>query len=190
LKEVNASGGTRTESVLIQDPEQEGRDVALAKGGDQQAFERLYRHHHGRVYSLALRMTGGDWAEDLTQEVFIRAWQKLRTFRGEAAFGTWLHRLAVNLLLSRRETLRRRMQKQLPGGDALERFAARGANPGLALDLDAAIQRLPEGARRVFVLYDVEGYPHAEIAEMMGIDPGTSKSQLHRARMMLREHLR
>ena len=142
------------------------------------------------MYSLALRMTGVEWAEDLTQEVFIRAWQKLRTFRGEAAFGTWLHRLAVNLLLSRRETLRRRMQKQVPGDQALERIAARGTKPGMGLDLDQAIQQLPERAKRVFVLFDVEGYPHAEIAEMMGIDPGTSKSQLHRARMMLREYLK
>jgi RNA polymerase sigma-70 factor (ECF subfamily) len=135
-------------------------------------------------------MTGVEWAEDLTQEVFVRAWQKLSTFREEAAFGTWLHRLAVNLLLSRRETLRRRMQKQLPGEDALARVAARETIPGAAMDLEEGIRQLPERARRVFVLYDVEGYPHAEIAEMMGIDPGTSKSQLHRARMMLREYLR
>lgn len=175
---------------MNQNPEKEGRDVALAKGGDHQAFERLYRDHFGRVYSLAIRMIGAEWAEDLTQEVFIRAWQKLPTFREEAAFGTWLHRLAVNFLLSRRETLRRRMRKQLPGGEIVERVAARTAPTGAAMDLEVAIRRLPERARRVFVMYDVEGYPHAEIAEMMGIDPGTSKSQLHRARMMLREYLK
>jgi RNA polymerase sigma-70 factor (ECF subfamily) len=175
--------------VVNQNPEQEGRDVALAKGGDQQAFERLYRDHYGRVYSLALRMTGGEWAEDLTQEVFVRAWQKLTTFREEAAFGTWLHRLAVNLLLSRRETLRRREKKQQAGGEFLERVAGRNEVPGVGMDLENAIQRLPDRARQVFVLYDVEGYPHAEIAQMMGIDQGTSKSQLHRARMMLREYL-
>jgi RNA polymerase sigma-70 factor (ECF subfamily) len=182
-------GGTLIESTVNRNPEQEGRDVALAKRGDPQAFERLYREHQGRVYSLAVRMTGEEWAEDLTQEVFIRAWQKLRTFREEAAFGTWLHRLAVNFLLSRRETLRRRMQKQHPGGEVLERAAARSPTPGMELDLDRAIRRLPERAKQVFVLFDVEGYPHAEIAEMMDIDPGTSKSQLHRARMMLREYL-
>ena len=175
---------------MNQYPEEEGRDVALAKGGDPQAFERLYRSHHGRVYSLALRMIGVEWAEDLTQEVFIRAWQKLKSFREEARFGTWLHRLAVNLILSRRETLRRRMQKQLPGDEALERVAARSASPGVGMDLDRAIQQLPERAKKVFVLFDIEGYPHAEIAEMMEIDPGTSKSQLHRARMMLREYLK
>lgn len=134
-------------------------------------------------------MAGGEWAEDLTQEVFIRAWSKLGTFRGESAFGTWLHRLAVNFILSRRETLRRRAQRQVSENAVLERTPARGAHPGTGLDLEAAIQRLPEGARDVFVLYDVEGYPHAEIAKMAGISEGTSKSQLHRARKILREYL-
>ena len=170
-------------------PEQEGQDVALAAGGNHQAFERLYRAHLGRVHSLALRMAGVEWAEDLTQEVFIRAWSKLRTFRGDSSFGTWLYRLAVNLILSRRQTLRRREQRQLPEGEMLERMPARSSTPGLALDFEAAIQKLPDGARQVFVLYDVEGYPHSEISEFMGISPGTSKSQLHRARMMLREYL-
>jgi RNA polymerase sigma-70 factor (ECF subfamily) len=135
-------------------------------------------------------MAGRSWAEDLTQEVFIRAWTKLGTFRGDASFGTWLHRLAVNLILSRRETLRRRAQRQLPGEERLDRISSRTTNTGVTLDLEAAVRRLPEGARQVFVLYDVEGYPHMEIAEMMGISVGTSKSQLHRARAMLREFLR
>jgi RNA polymerase sigma-70 factor (ECF subfamily) len=135
-------------------------------------------------------MAGADWAEDLTQDVFVRAWTKLGTFRREAAFGTWLHRLAVNLILSRRETLRRRQQRQHPEPEILDRLPTREQNPGHTLDLEVALQRLPEGARQVFVLYDVEGYPHAEIAELMGISPGTSKSQLHRARMMLREALK
>lgn len=171
-------------------PAQEGQDVTLAVDGDHRAFERLYRSHHPRVFSLALRMAGPQWAEDLTQEVFIRAWKKLSTFRQESSFGTWLHRLAVNLILSRRQTLRKREQKQLPGGgEMLERMPSRGESPGLALDFEHAIQQLPEGAKEVFVLYEIQGYPHAEIGEMMGISPGTSKSQLHRARMMLREHL-
>ena len=172
-------------------PEEEGVDVKLAAGGNGKAFERLYRRHHGRVHSLALRMAGPEWAEDLTQEVFVRAWTKLDTFRGGSAFGTWLHRLAVNLILSRRQTLRRRSRRRRvaePG--ELDRFPASTPPPGLAMDMEAAIQRLPEGAREIFVLYDVEGYPHGEIAELMGISTGTSKSQLHRARMMLREYLR
>ena len=175
---------------MIQNPEMEGQDVVLAAGGNPQAFERLYRCHHGRIHSLALRMAGVEWAEDLTQEIFIRAWTKLGTFKGEASFGTWLYRLAVNLILSRRKTLRRRQQRQRPAGDLLDRMPATERQPGLVVDFEAAIQRLPEGAKQVFVLFDVEGYPHAEIAEMMNISPGTSKSQLHRARMMLREYLK
>jgi RNA polymerase sigma-70 factor (ECF subfamily) len=175
---------------VIQSPDPEGQDVALAAGGNSQAFERLYRCHHGRVHTLALRMAGVEWAEDLTQEVFIRAWTKLETFRGESSFGTWLYRLAVNLILSRRETLRRRRQRHLPEGGLLDRLPARERHPGMVVDFEAAIQRLPERAKQVFLLFDVEGYPHGEIAELMGISPGTSKSQLHRARMMLREYLK
>jgi RNA polymerase sigma-70 factor (ECF subfamily) len=175
---------------VIQTPEEEERDVALAVGGDARAFERLYRRHHGRVFSLALRMVGPVWAEDLTQEVFVRAWVKLVSFQGRSAFGTWLHRLAVNLILSKHQTLKKREEQHRSDPEVLSRLSSRGHDPGLGLDFDTAIQQLPEGARQVFVLFDVEGYPHAEIAEMMGISPGTSKSQLHRARMMLREHLR
>lgn len=174
---------------MSRNADQEGYDVTLAAGGDQEAFARLYRRHHGRVYSLSLRMAGMEWAEDLTQEVFIRAWQKLGSFRGDASFGTWLYRLAVNLILSRRETIRRRAQKKVSGQHLMDGIPARSGSPGAAVDLEAAIQELPEGARQVFVLFDVEGYPHAEIAEMMGISTGTSKSQLHRARMMLRQAL-
>lgn len=174
---------------MIESQEGEGKDVTLAAEGNSRAFERLYRRHHSRVYSLALRMAGAEWAEDLTQEVFVRAWTKLETFRGDASFGTWLYRLAVNLILSRRKTLRRRRERHLEGDEVLSRLSARREHPGMAMDFETAIQKLPEGARRVFVLYEVEGYPHAEIAELMGISLGTSKSQLHRARMMLREHL-
>lgn len=165
-------------------------DVGLAKRGDEKAFERLYRAHHARVYSLAVRMAGPIWAEDLTQDVFIRAWTKLETFREQASFGTWLYRLAVNLILSRRETLKKRQQRKIPGGDeALRQLATKEKPPGLAMDFEGAVQKLPDGAREVFVLYEIQGYPHAEIGEMMGISVGTSKSQLHRARMMLRESL-
>ena len=190
LVEGNTFGGPSIEYVVIQSPDPEGQDVALAAGGNSQAFERLYRCHHGRVHSLALRMAGVEWAEDLTQEVFIRAWTKLGTFKGEASFGTWLYRLAINLILSRRQTLRRRQQRQVAEGTLFDRLPARESHPGLAVDFEAAIQRLPDGAKQVFVLFDVEGYHHAEIADLLKISPGTSKSQLHRARMMLREYLR
>ncbi len=169
--------------------EAEGNDVALAQNGDAVAFERLYRTHVPRVHSLARRMAGDEAAEDLTQEVFIRAWQKLPTFRRDSAFGTWLHRLAVNLILTRRESLRRRTSRETGGEEALAALSARAAVPGLQLDFDRAIGGLPERAREVFVLYDVEGYKHSEIATRLGISTGTSKSQLHRARMMLRSYL-
>ncbi len=166
-------------------PTNEQRDVELAQGGDTEAFERLYRGTVARVFGLARRMAGEDVAEDLTQEVFIRAWEKLATFQGRARFGTWIHRLAVNHILGRRTQMARRSRFDgvLPDSDFL---AGHQAPPGLAMDLERAIGTLPEGARQVFVLYDVEGYSHQEIAGAMSISVGTSKSQLHRARMMLR----
>ncbi len=165
-------------------------DAHRAAAGDHDAFERLYRGHVARVYALARRMVGEDVAEDLTQEVFIRVWQKLGTFRGEAQFGTWLHRLAVNHLLSRRATTRKQESRRREGEGILERIAAPIRRRSVvAMDLESALRRLPAGAREVFVLYDVEGYTHEEIAELAGISVGTSKSQLHRARMLLRGYL-
>jgi RNA polymerase sigma factor (sigma-70 family) len=163
--------------------------VARAAAGDQDAFERLYRGHVGRVYALAVRLAGPGEADDLTQEVFIRAWSKLGSFKGEAQFSTWLHRLAVNHILSRRAVLEKREQRHA-GATFLERlFAPRQRTPGTRLDLEAAMRSLPSRAREVFVLYDVEGYGHDEIAATLGVSVGTSKSQLHRARMLLREQL-
>jgi RNA polymerase sigma-70 factor (ECF subfamily) len=168
----------------------ERADVARAAAGDQDAFERLYRGHVGRVYALALRLAGQGEAEDLTQEVFIRAWSKLATFKGESQFGTWLHRLAVNHILSRRAVLKKREERHAFGETLLERvLAPRQKPPGARLDLEAALRMLPRRAREVFVLYDVEGYGHDEIAATLGVSVGTSKSQLHRARMLLREQL-
>lgn len=168
----------------------EADDVRRAAGGDAGAFRRLYDRHVGRVHALALRMTDAGVAEDMTQEVFIRAWEKLSSFRGDARFGTWLHRLAVNHILSARERLRRREGRHVSADGVLERAEAPPRrSPGVAMDLEAAVRTLPEGARQIFVLYDVEGYKHDEIAELMGISVGTSKSQLHRARMLLREQL-
>ena len=166
----------------------ESVDVALAASGDGYAFERLYRSHVVRINSLARRMTGPEHADELTQDVFVRAWEKLGTFRGDAAFGTWLHRLAVNLILSRRAKLG---TERLRAADSvmLESQPSRPARPELAIDFEAAMGRLPDGAREVFVLHDVEGYKHHEIGELLGIATGTSKAQLHRARMLLRQHL-
>jgi len=164
-------------------------DATLAASGDAHAFERLYRGHVNRVHGLARRMLSDDEADEAVQDVFVRAWQKLATFRGEAAFGTWLHRLAVNVLLSRRERLGTRRRRHVEGDVILEVLPARRSTPEAAMDVEAAIARLPDGAREVFLLHDIEGYRHEEIARMLGLATGTSKSQLHRARMALRQHL-
>ncbi len=181
-------------ATLRRDPDQAARDaetadVALAASGDGRAFERLYRAHVARVSSIARRMISPDHADDVTQDVFVRAWSKLATFRGEAAFGTWLHRLAVNVILARRTSLGAERARYDAAEDALEVVPSRPPAAELSVDFEAAISRLPDGARQVFVLHDVEGYRHEEIADMLGIVPGTSKSQLHHARMALRKHL-
>ncbi len=166
-------------------------DAARAAAGDRRAFERLYRDHVDRVFTLCARMTADRVrAEELTQDVFVRAWEKLALFRGESSFGTWLHRLAVNVVLNAREADgRRRRHLAADDGDACERTPARAAAPGDRMDLERAIAALPPGARRVFVLHDVEGYKHEEIGTLLGITAGGSKAQLHRARSLLREAL-
>ncbi|HEY2825652.1 MAG TPA: sigma-70 family RNA polymerase sigma factor [Gemmatimonadales bacterium] len=166
-------------------------DVRLAQAGDEAAFERLYRANAGRVYALCLRLVAdAGWAEDLVQDVFVRVWERLKTFRGESAFTSWLHRLTVNLVFATRRSSGRRGRREMATAD-LEDLGAAGhdAPPGLKLDLDQAIARLPNGARVVLVLYDIEGYGHDEISSMIGIAPGTSKAQLHRARRLMREAL-
>jgi RNA polymerase sigma-70 factor, ECF subfamily len=127
-------------------------------------------------------------ADDAAQEVFIRAWRKLHLFRGEAAFSTWLHRLAINLMLQRRQSQAAYTARFGADADGLD-SPARRDRPDLRMDFEAALQALPEGARRVLVLHDVEGYTHQEIGGMLGITAGTSKSQLHRARMTMRQYL-
>jgi len=164
-------------------------DVQLAAAGDQLAFERLYHAHVARVHSLARRMLGGDDADEATQDVFVRAWEKLGTFRGEAAFGTWLHRLAINVILGRRQSRARRWERTAEGDALVESLPSRRSHLELHMDFETAIGRLPKGAREVFVLYDVEGFKHHEIAEMLGVTTGTTKAQLHRARMALRQHV-
>ena len=164
--------------------------MALAAAGDVRAFERLYRAHLPRVHGLVRRMTAGRDADELTQDVFVRVWQKLSSFRGESAFGTWLHRLAANVVIERFRSDTTRRQRHVDGEEIFETLPALQRTGDLAMDLDVALTKLPDGAREIFVLHDVEGYKHQEIADMLGISPGTSKAQLHRARMMLRKHLR
>jgi RNA polymerase sigma-70 factor (ECF subfamily) len=170
-------------------------DAALAATGDRQAFERLYRKHLNRVFSLCARMVGDRTrAEELTQDVFVRAWEKLNLFRGESSFATWLHRLAVNVVLNDRKTESRKRNRfeeedEEHGMDSFAGVVGMPLAPGDLLDLEVAITRLPPGARRVFTLHDVEGYKHEEIAEMLGVTTGATKAQLHRARLLLREAL-
>jgi RNA polymerase sigma-70 factor (ECF subfamily) len=164
-------------------------DVARAAAGDARAFEDLYRTHLPRVHGLVRRMTGGRDAEELTQDVFVRAWQKLGTFRGDASFGTWLHRLAVNVVIERFRTERTRRARMHDGEAIFETLPALPQTRDIGMDFEAALEKLPDGAREIFVLHDVEGYKHHEIGDLLGISVGTSKAQLHRARMMLRRHL-
>jgi RNA polymerase sigma-70 factor, ECF subfamily len=165
-------------------------DVALAAAGDTAAFERLYRVHMPRIHSLVRRMLSAQEADEVTQDIFVRAWQKLGTFRGDAAFGTWLHRLGVNVIIERRRSwaiLRARLNDD---PDVIDLMSAPPVRVDTTLDLEQALDTLPAGAREIFVLHDVEGYKHHEIATLLEISAGTSKAQLHRARMMLRKHLR
>ncbi|MDX2033683.1 MAG: RNA polymerase sigma factor [Blastocatellia bacterium] len=173
-------------------------DFVLAQAaarGDMRAFEMLYERHHRRVYSLCLRMlANATEAEDLTQEVFIQLFRKVGSFRGESAFTTWLHRLTVNHVLMHFRKKGVKYEKTTEEGEIGEiqdiiqsiserpRFVDRIA-------LDKAISELPPGYRTVFVLHDVEGFEHEEVADMLGVSVGTSKSQLHKARMRLRDLL-
>ena len=178
----------------------EAEAVRRAQQGDAAAFERIYRLHSRRVYALCLRMVGNvAEAEDLVQEVFLQLFRKIQTFRGEAAFSTWLHRLAVNVVLMR---LRKKTLPESSLEEATEpdeetggpRKDFGGADLLLTgsidrVNLQRAIDQLPPGYKTVFVLHDIQGYEHNEIAKLMGCSIGNSKSQLHKARLRLRELL-
>ena len=163
--------------------------VDQARNGDVSAFESLYRSNVDRVYALCLRMTGNvAEAEDATQDAFIQAWQQLAKFRGECAFGTWLHRVAVNAVLGRMRKTRRERDRVDAVIDISPVPESIGDDADLR-DLEKAMDSLPSGARHVFVLHAVYGYSHDEAGEMLGIATGTSKAQLHRARRLLAEQL-
>ena len=171
----------------------QGADAALAAAGDRRAFERLYRANVDRVFSLCARMVADRaLAEELTQDVFVRVWDKLALYRGESAFSTWVHRLAVNLVLNQRKVSKRergRFEDAAAGDMDVYELPRGDRGPGTKMDLEAAIAALPPGARRVFVLHDVEGFRHDEIAEQLGITSGGSKAQLFRARRLLQARL-
>jgi len=165
--------------------------VSEAQQGDPRAFERLYHRTSDRVYAVCLRMCGdSDRAAELVQDVFVRAWERLASFRGEALFTTWLHRLTINLVLQERRSRSRRQAREIESDD-LERYGrtAQRSMPGTRVDLERAIAALPDKARRVLVLRDVEGYKYDEIAQMTGVSLGTVKAQIHRARGLVKETL-
>jgi len=175
------------DATLVQNPIDS--DVTLAANGDASAFERLYRLHVSRIHSLTRRMLGSNVADEVTQDIFVRTWQKLGQFRGESAFSTWLHRLAVNVVIERRRSYAIQRERMSDDPDALDYAMVGPPRADLKVDFDAAIAQLPPGAREIFVLHDVEGHKHREIAALLGITSGTSKRQLHRARMLMRKHL-
>jgi len=164
---------------------------------DLDAFEAIYREHAGRVYALCLRLTSNQVeARELTQDTFVRAWEALPNFRGDANVTTWLHRIAVNAMLMQRRSTRRRLSRvslaedDREEGEVVEQGTVAPKDVGTAIDLERAIAALPPGVRRAFVMHDVEGYSHEEIARMTGLAAGTLRAQLHRARQLLIQGLR
>jgi len=177
-------------------PETSDLDLArMAASGNLAAFEMLYKRYHRRTFSLALRMTGSQAeAEDLTQEVFIQLFRKIGSFRGDSAFSTWLHRMTVNQVLMHFRKRSFKNEKTSDDGEMPEQTVSGTANPSRMAVIDRialknAINDLPKGYKSVFVLHDVEGFEHEEVARLLGISIGTSKSQLHKARLKLRHLL-
>ena len=189
---LSAESSDYSQSMAAATPAQlddEASLISRAQASDAAAFEALYRRNVDRVYGLCLRMTGNvSEAEDCTQEAFIQAWNQLSKFRGASAFGTWLHRIAVNAVLGRMRKSRREHDR-IRAVAELNDAPLTNADSGELRDLSAAVNRLPEGARHVFVLYAVYGYSHEEAGSMLGIAAGTSKAQLHRARRLLAQQL-
>ncbi|MEZ5330940.1 MAG: RNA polymerase sigma factor [Thermoanaerobaculia bacterium] len=195
MREAAAAGWipglvTTPPAVMDERTSEERRLVDEARAGDVGAFEGLYRAHVERIHGLCLRMLG-DWqlAEDLTQEIFLKVWERLPTFRGESRFTTWLHRLAVNEVIGELRRRGRWRERFTAPGDLPEPEDTPLPEPGGGVDLERAVAALPPVARLVFLLYDVEGYRHREIAEIAGMAEGTSKANLHRARNLLRKAL-
>ena len=163
--------------------------VARAQRADSAAFEELYRTHVDKIYGLCLRMTGNTAeAEDCTQDAFIQAWNKLAKFRGDSAFGTWMHRVAVNTVLGRMRKSKRENERIQAVSDVVSAPESIGDSSSIQ-DLEEAMNKLPRGAKHVFVLHAVYGYSHDETGGMLGIAAGTSKAQLHRAKRLLTQIL-
>ncbi len=177
---MNAASHDSTDQALI----------AACLDGDAAAFECLYRRHHARIYALCWRLCGSDahWAEDVLQETFVQAWRKLADFRGTAALTTWLHRLAVNIVLAERRRGSARL-RQCSDVELSANSAVTAAETHADHDLEAAIANLPQRARLVLVLHELHGYSHVEIGHMSNMASGTSRAHLHRARQLLKQAL-
>ncbi len=186
------NGGAQGQ-VIESSPLSDGALVKAARGGDVRAFERLYRLHSGKVMGLCLRMTRQrDMAEDCVQQTFIRAWRNLGAFEGRSAFGTWLHRIAVNEVLTQARNHGTRSESDEEAVSDAQSEVGEGSreyDAGELMDVERAIKTLPEGARHVVVLQAIYGYSHEEAADMLGIAVGTCKAQLHRARHLLRDRM-
>ncbi len=190
---LTASASDYSQSMVVASQPAKSEEAAWirrAQRQDMRAFEALYRLHIDRVYGLCLRMTGNvAEAEDCAQEAFIQAWNKLDKFRGDSAFSTWLHRIAVNAVLGRMRSSKRE-QDRIKAASELSSAPSAINDTGSLRDLAEAVDRLPEGARHVFVLSGIYGYSHEEASDMLGIAVGTSKAQLHRARRLLSQQLK
>ena len=190
----NDRGGNGFENGSVTDSTTVGALVKSAQAGDTKAFERLYRLHSGRVLGLCLRMIRErDAAEDCVQQTFIQAWRHLDRFESRSAFSTWLHGIAVNAVLSHKRSNKSWLQFEDSLPDEFEGESAvqdaKSFDTGDAVDIEAALRTLPDGARYVVVLQAIYGYSHEEVSAMLGIAVGTCKAQLHRARRMLRHKL-
>ena len=189
-------GGAAAATVLSYAKAKDFDLTQAAAGGDMGAFEEVYQRHHRRVYSICLRMLqNAHEAEDLTQDVFIQLYRKIGSFRGDSAFTTWLHRMTVNQVLMHFRKRNVKFDKTTEDGETPDQVVAGTANPEKMrivdkLALESAIDQLPDGYKNVFVLHDVEGFEHEEVARILGCSVGTSKSQLHKARLKLRKLLK
>ncbi|MBA2380068.1 MAG: RNA polymerase sigma factor [Blastocatellia bacterium] len=193
-----AEGTTAKDSKVIANPS-DATDFELAQAsstGDMVAFEEVYQRHHRRVYSICLRMLQNAYeAEDLTQDVFIQLYRKIGSFRGDSAFTTWLHRMTVNQVLMHFRKRNVKYEKVTDEGETPDQIVTGTSDPEKMrvvdkIALESAIEQLPNGYKNVFLLHDVEGFEHEEVARILGCSVGTSKSQLHKARLKLRKLLK
>ena len=176
--------------LVVNDINYEIELIDLARNGDNNAFKELFHLNVSRVYAICLRFSAcRDLAEELTQKVFIKAWEKLKTFKKESKFSTWLHSIAVNEFLMHKRSEKKFLKRFTNDESLTNKIHGQDINIETNIDLEKAINSLPKQARIVLVLHDVEGYKHKEISSMLNIETGTSKANLHRARKLLREEL-